>query len=1028
MAVKVLHGQHAEDRTQRDRFFRGARKMASLRHPHIVQVLEPRAEADDWYFFVMELVDGPNFERAVLQGLLTTEQKLRIVIEIGEALELAHSRGIIHRDVKPSNILLDEKLRPKLTDFDLVRADDSAGMTKTQAMMGTLQFAAPEALMSAKDAGPAADVYSLASTTIFALRGKALPRDYYQRPETTVKVLGGSKHLATLLIRSTKSDKRHRPKTVAMFVRELKVLQQLTSRAARGTAASRKLRPRVIVNLAAGVILVLVLSLLYQQFPLFENSTLNHSMSVPSDRSERTEEEPAEDRQGTQTPGHTEQEVEAGVVAKDSAAGASLPAGDKQTQPKSENITQSNKTKEAGRETQDDQPTSRINTSHAEDDLIGESIAGDERSQSQENKGSRSGELEKKPPAEANVDQRSELSDLGIQSSSPARRDDIVINDAGIPPMLITTRATHLYEKPHYDSISLPVALVKYWYVLPPVPGRILSRSTSNGFYRVATGLSESDFKGWLAEDDVVLWRQRQALRPTSQHGRELIVFLASREEAIEAAQTGDIRRATNREPASSGQLAMMPVLEAEEVRIAGKINRIYKVAIVLPDLTQAQVLAQSTIDVVFVVDTTTSMVRPIRQLRGSVARVTRYLKRRPGLDLRMRFGLVGYRDTTDGTYPGPMEYLTKVICDLDDGADHELFEERLAAMEVSDVASADQPEDILAGLATAMDNRLGWNPYAWRIIVVVAGSSAKTPDHPDPSSRTNAEGRTLRSISNQAAGIHSPHLVSSFVISAVLIKDPLFPEDNEVAERQLSQLVAGRSYNGRMISVEGGADPDDFSAIMTGYLLEAWESFEEVILRPETLRSRHAPDSVTTTNTSHPVLDLLRRLPDENTDQGAHVVTRYCTELDAFGDRVVIPYLFVRRGQLKTFASFIDFVIGYLEDAGEPGLRDVDSLLVQLESLSAALHLTVPLSRDTELYRVLTGIFNYPIRTSIFSISFGELAAMSEDRFQEWVRVAGILQEKMKGILNNEQLWLELHPGAQDRDAHAFVALSDLP
>ena len=80
------------------------------------------------------------------------EERLRVVLEVGKALAHAHGQGVIHRDVKPANILLDLDDRPKLTDFDLVRAADTTGGTRT-AMMGTFLYAAPEAMADGKAGG-----------------------------------------------------------------------------------------------------------------------------------------------------------------------------------------------------------------------------------------------------------------------------------------------------------------------------------------------------------------------------------------------------------------------------------------------------------------------------------------------------------------------------------------------------------------------------------------------------------------------------------------------------------------------------------------------------------------------------------------------------------------------------------------------------------------------------------------------------------------------------------------------------------
>ncbi len=229
VAVKVLHGQHSEDRTRRERFFRGARKMAELIHPNIVRVLAAECRDDGWLFFVMELVAGGDFGQAVLGGTLTDDEKLAIVSQMAEVLEFAHQRGVIHRDVKPANVLLDGNGVAKLTDFDLVRAEDSTGFTQTRAMLGTLSYAAPEALESPKDAGPPADVYSLASTAVFALLGGPLPRGYYRNPGPAIASLGCSPSLARVLTRATVADPEQRFASAGAFVtaiREATVVEE----------------------------------------------------------------------------------------------------------------------------------------------------------------------------------------------------------------------------------------------------------------------------------------------------------------------------------------------------------------------------------------------------------------------------------------------------------------------------------------------------------------------------------------------------------------------------------------------------------------------------------------------------------------------------------------------------------------------------------------------------------------------------------------------------------------------------------
>jgi len=220
VAIKVLHGQHAEDRSRRERFFRGARKMAELRHPGIVRVLVEHLEEGGHHAFVMEYVGGGDLRDAVLSGKLDYGQILPLILKVGEALAFAHEKGIIHRDVKPANVLLDGDL-PKLTDFDLVRAFDSTGGTQTQGHLGSFLYTAPEVFANAKDAGPAADIYSLAMTAVFAFHVSDLPPDIWRRPKTFLDKLPCRASVREALRRGIAWGPEERPSSVAELCREL---------------------------------------------------------------------------------------------------------------------------------------------------------------------------------------------------------------------------------------------------------------------------------------------------------------------------------------------------------------------------------------------------------------------------------------------------------------------------------------------------------------------------------------------------------------------------------------------------------------------------------------------------------------------------------------------------------------------------------------------------------------------------------------------------------------------------------------
>ncbi len=265
VAIKVLHGQYAEDKTRRERFFRGARVMARLQHQGIVRVIEDKIVEEGYYFYVMEHVGGGNLRHAILEGRLAGEEGLRVVCQAGDALHFAHQQGLIHRDIKPANILLGDQGEPKLTDFDLVRNLHSTGGTRSGTPLGTYPYMAPEAIGNAGDADVRSDVYSLAMMAAFVLHGAELPPAAQMDPESFLADLACTQDIREGLVRGASYERESRFDSVSDLVWILReglsstpdpertILPDISAPSSEGRDKKRLWLPVLIVVLSAAL-------------------------------------------------------------------------------------------------------------------------------------------------------------------------------------------------------------------------------------------------------------------------------------------------------------------------------------------------------------------------------------------------------------------------------------------------------------------------------------------------------------------------------------------------------------------------------------------------------------------------------------------------------------------------------------------------------------------------------------------------------------------------------------------------------
>ncbi|GAB3206262.1 protein kinase domain-containing protein [Marinactinospora thermotolerans] len=172
VAVKMLHAAQTAEPTARERFRTEARITAALSHPGIAQVYD-YGEQDDTAFLVMELVPGEPLSSILKRNDegLDAGVTLDVLNQAAQALGAAHARGVVHRDIKPGNLLVTEDGTVKLTDFGIARGNESVTLTQTGMVMGTAQYISPEQA-SGSPATPFSDIYSLGVVAYECLAGR----------------------------------------------------------------------------------------------------------------------------------------------------------------------------------------------------------------------------------------------------------------------------------------------------------------------------------------------------------------------------------------------------------------------------------------------------------------------------------------------------------------------------------------------------------------------------------------------------------------------------------------------------------------------------------------------------------------------------------------------------------------------------------------------------------------------------------------------------------------------------------------
>ena len=279
VAVKVLHREISDQPDQLERFARESRTVAQVSHPNVVAVIDAGEDGGRPYI-VFEYCDGETLkERIDRSGRLPLDEAAAYAIEVGRGLAAAHARRLVHRDVKPQNVLIDSEGRAKVTDFGIARSLESDGLTKTGRVLGTTDYVSPEQAMGHEvDAG--SDIYSLGVLLYEMLTGdvpfkadnvvgvamkhvnEKMPNVQKVRPQVSAA-------LAAVLERSTEKDSRKRYRDMGEMLADLEAaLEVEVARAGHSTGEAttvlrsvpnrrRRLLTRRNVSVA-GILLVLL--------------------------------------------------------------------------------------------------------------------------------------------------------------------------------------------------------------------------------------------------------------------------------------------------------------------------------------------------------------------------------------------------------------------------------------------------------------------------------------------------------------------------------------------------------------------------------------------------------------------------------------------------------------------------------------------------------------------------------------------------------------------------------------------------
>ena len=232
VAAKVLHREMSDQPDQLERFRREARAVAQISHPNVVAVIDAGNDVDGHPYIVFEYVEGETLKQRIDRfGRLPLDEAAAYAIEVGRGLQAAHLAHMVHRDVKPQNVLIDTEGRAKVTDFGIALSQEADGLTRTGRVLGTTDYVSPEQAMG-KPVDDRSDVYSLGILLYEMLRGEvpfqaetlvgvAMKHVNDPMPDIQASRPGTSSALAAVIERATQKDPKKRYRDMGSMLADL---------------------------------------------------------------------------------------------------------------------------------------------------------------------------------------------------------------------------------------------------------------------------------------------------------------------------------------------------------------------------------------------------------------------------------------------------------------------------------------------------------------------------------------------------------------------------------------------------------------------------------------------------------------------------------------------------------------------------------------------------------------------------------------------------------------------------------------